>query len=64
VQVRPLLGDDRSVRALVDSVGCALLEWIFDLGAVDGAVRERRPDLLFAGFAWPDDSAHLRDGER
>ncbi|MGW2385631.1 glycosyltransferase family 2 protein [Streptomyces sp. NPDC001658] len=62
-QARPLLGDDRSVRALAESVGCAMLEWIFDLGAVDGAVRERRPGLLFAGFSWPDDTAHLRTGE-
>ncbi|MEE1942763.1 glycosyltransferase [Streptomyces sp. TRM 70361] len=63
-QVGPLLGDDRTPRALADSVACALLEWLFDAGAVAGAVRYRSPALLFGGFEWPDDSTYLRSEEK
>ncbi|WP_460808471.1 glycosyltransferase family 2 protein [Micromonospora zhanjiangensis] len=35
-------------------VARTLVEWAFDAGAVSGAVRLRRPDLLLAGFAPAD----------
>ncbi|MFF3500657.1 glycosyltransferase family 2 protein [Streptomyces sp. NPDC003247] len=60
----PLLHGERSAGALADSVACALLECFFDLGAVVGAVEHRRPDLLFAGFEMPDDSAYRRTDDR
>ncbi|MGW0336297.1 glycosyltransferase family 2 protein [Streptomyces sp. NPDC003011] len=65
-RTKPLLHGEWSARALADSVACALLECFFDMGAVVGAVEHRRPDLLFAGFEMPDDSAYRRtdDGRR
>ncbi|MGP2436213.1 glycosyltransferase family 2 protein [Streptomyces sp. JW3] len=59
----PLLHGERSARALADSVACALLDCFFDAGAVAGAIEHGRPDLLFAGFELPDDSAYRRTDE-
>ncbi|MEO3812916.1 glycosyltransferase [Sphaerisporangium sp. B11E5] len=48
-------GGDRTPRAALDSVACAFVDSLFDVGAFTAAFQLRRPELLFMGFTPTED---------
>ena len=50
LRARRLRGNNHSARAIVETVACASVDLLFDLGGFVAALELRRPDMLFTGL--------------